>query len=144
MPSRPPTASPRPIGTAAGGHTFPELEARLPVNVGGQTLDTASAGADPSLQDAKTLDVLERLGKTAADLQLASASREGVDVSIGALRIVGADARVAIVAFREVDEADPQHESVYDDAIVSDHAVVTRTTGTNREYIYALETSSSS
>ncbi len=134
-----PPASPTAAPTGAGAHPFPDLEARLPTRVGGRLLDTSSFRADPSLQDVKTLRMLEILGKSAADLQLANAGVEGVDVTVGALRVVGSDAVQMVAVLRQVDEEDPGHTAVYGEATVSGHAVVTRTVTDRTEYIYPLE-----
>lgn len=130
------TATPRPSGPT---HAFPDLEARLPTHVGGSILNTASITATPTTQDAKTLEVLRRLGRSVSDLQLANADKEGLNIQIGALRIVGADAAAAAAAFRAVDEADSRHVAKYADRIVGQKAVVTRTTADRVEFIYPLE-----
>jgi hypothetical protein len=135
-PSAAADATPRPTGAT---HAFPDLEARLPTHVGGQVLDTASIKATPTTQDAKTLEVLRRLGREVSDLQLANADKEGVNIHVGALRIVGADANAAAAAFRAVDEADPRHLAKYTDRLVGQKLIITRTTADSQEFIYPLD-----
>jgi hypothetical protein len=137
VPRKPP-ASPSPTPITAI-HEFPNLEARLPDVIGGQPLQKFSLLSDPSLQTPKTLEVLRRLGKTTDDLQLARASATGVDVTVAAIRIIGADAIKAAVAFEQIDEGDPSATSTYQPATVAGKRVLIRTTGTDVAYMYPLD-----
>ena len=122
MPTRPPSPAP-----TLSLHVYPDLEAKLPTTVGGQRLNTASLQPDPSLTSDKTLAWLARLGKSIADLQIATADRTGLEILIKALRIKGADAHKALDELKAVDEADPKHLAVYGTAHVGGKDVITRT-----------------
>jgi hypothetical protein len=129
-----PTETPNPVI-----HQFPALEARLPDELGGHTVDKFSLVTDPELQTPKTLEVLRRLGKAISDLQVAKGSVNGEDFALSALRIVGAKAIDAAVAFESVDESDPQGTSTYQPATVAGKRVLIRTTGNLVAYVYPLD-----
>jgi len=129
-----PTETPNPAV-----HQFPALEARLPDEIDGKPMQKFSLGSDPSLQAAKTLAVLQRLEKTPADVQLANGSVKGADLTVAAMRIIGADAIQAAVAFETVDEADPNATSTYQAGTVAGKRVLVRTTGNVIAYVYPLD-----
>ena len=139
VPRKPPsTPSPSPNTDV---HQYPDLEARLPDEIDGQPLEKFSLKSDAEANSAKTLQVLARLGKTPADVQLARASATGVDVTAAAMRIVGTDAIQAAVAFQAVDEADPRSGAVYEPEVVAGKRVLIRTSGSSVgfTYIYPVE-----
>jgi hypothetical protein len=129
-----PTDTPNPVV-----HAYPALEARLPDVIDGKVVQKFSLPTDPTLETPKTLEVLRRLGKTTSDLQLAKGSVNGEDFALSALRIVGADAIQAAVAFESVDENDPQGTSTYQPATVAGKRVLIRTTGDLVAYVYPLD-----
>lgn len=136
-----PSPSPTPpTSPAAGGlHAFPALEARLPDEVVGHRLTKVSLAAHADRQDAKTLEVLRRLNRTAADIQLASGAADGVDLLVAAMRIIGSEGAVTAATFRAVEEDDAGSSAVYASAEIGNKSVTTRTTATQVSYIYAVE-----
>ena len=133
--------TPRDTSPASSGrptHAYPDLEDLIPTDIGCQILQSASVVSDPSLQDPKTLRVLSRLGRTAADLEVATAGSAAVDVTIVALRVVGATGPAAAAAFQAEDQGDPTTTSVYGTATIAGKSVSTRTTASETEYIYAI------
>jgi hypothetical protein len=124
-----PTPSRSPASSAFTLHPFPGLESKLPHTVAGKTLITTSLRPSEQTASPKTLALLTRLGKTVDDLQLASASVSGVDIAITALRISGFDAHKILATVQLVDEADPQHITVYGTTTVDGKPIVTRTVG---------------
>ena len=130
-----PTPSPTPI-TAV--HQFLDLEARLPDALAGRPVQKFSLVTDPGAQTPKTLEVLRRLNKTTADLQIAKGFIDGVDLNLSALRILGADAVRAAVAFEQIDEGDPQSTTTYVPATIAGKRVLIRKTGETTDYMYPL------
>jgi hypothetical protein len=134
---RKPDATPSPTPNTAV-HAFLDLEARLPDSINGTPTEKFSLVSDPELQTPKTLEVLRRLGSAPTDLQLAKATASGVDITIAAMRIVGADASRAALAFEQVDEGDPHSTSTYAAAVVAGKRVLVRTTGNVIAYLYPV------
>ena len=97
-----------------------------------------SLRTDPSAQLPKTLEVLRRLGKTSADVEVAKGFLSGSDFNLSALRIVGADAIQAAVAFEQIDEGDPHPTTTYQPATVGGKRVLIRTNGEAVDYMYPL------
>jgi hypothetical protein len=131
-PSGPPT--PTPVNHDV--HAWPELEDQLPDAISGRALTKVSLAAHPDRQDAKTLAVLTRLGRTVADLQLANAELEGTDLTIGAMRVVGSQGSDIIAAFRAVDADDPDSLATYSDVNLAGKQVTARTVGDKSTYLY--------
>jgi hypothetical protein len=129
------TPSPSPIPAV---HQFLDLEARLPDAIAGKPVQKFSLVTDPAAQSPKTLEVLRRLDKTAADLEVAKGFVNGVELSLSALRIVGSDAARAAVAFEQIDEGDPNSTTQYQPATVAGKRVLIRTTGDQVNYMYPL------
>jgi hypothetical protein len=119
-------------------HRYVELEARLPDEIAGQPVEKFSLTTEPDTQSAKTLEVLRRLGKTTADVQLARGFVNGVDVNLSALRIIGSDAIRAAVAFEQIDEGDPHSSTTYLPATIAGKRVLVRKTGETTDYMYPL------
>lgn len=137
--ARPPKATPTPFHPADALHAYPDLEARLPDEIGGIALDKASLVVDPRRQSEKTLEVLRLLGRTTPDMQIASADADGLDFTVFAQRIVGSTGAAAAVAFKNVDEADPAASLSYVAEVVAGKHVLTRTAAGEVAYIYPLD-----
>ena len=137
--ARPPKATPTPFRPADALHPWPELEARLPDEIGGITLVKASLVVDPRRQSEKTLEVLRILGRSTQDMQIASADADGLDFLVFAQRIVGSTGGDAAVAFKTVDEGDPAASLSYAPEIIAGKHVLTRTAAGDVAYIYSLE-----
>lgn len=132
--------TPSPPPENASLHAYPELEARLPDEVDGYALTKVSVGAPPESQSARTLELLRRLSRTPADLQVAVATgAEGVNVQVGAMRVVGADAVQIVVNFQSVEEADPASTAVYGTATIGGKRLLTRTAEAQLTYLYPAE-----
>lgn len=134
----PPTGSPTPV-TTHDLHAWPELEEQLPDAISGRTLRKVSLAAHPERQDAKTLAVLNRLGRSVADLQLANAELEGTDLMIGAMRVVGIQGDQIIDAFRAVDATDPESVASYSEVNLGGKVVVARTVEGKSTYLYGAD-----
>lgn len=119
-------------------HRYLDLEARLPDEIAGRPVEKFSLTTEPDTQSAKTLEVLRRLGKTTADVQLARGFVNGVDVNLSALRILGSDAVRAAVAFEQIDEGDPHSNTTYVPATIAGKRVLIRKTGETTDYMYPL------
>ena len=130
-----PTPSPTPITVV---HKFLDLEARLPDSIAGRPVRKFSLTTDPSAQSPKTLEVLRRLDKTPADVEVAKGFVDGVDINLSALRIIGADAARAAVAFEQIDEGDPSSNTTYQPATIAGKRVLVRKTGDQTDYMYPL------
>jgi hypothetical protein len=136
VPRKPaPTPSPTPVTVV---HQFIDLETRLPDTIGGRPVQKFSLATDPDAQSPKTLEVLRKLNKTTADLQVAKGFVEGLDFNLSALRIVGSDAIRAATAFEQIDEGDPQSNTLYLPATVAGKRVLMRKTGQQTDYMYPL------
>jgi hypothetical protein len=136
VPRKPdPTPSPTPITVV---HQFLDLEARLPDTIGGKPVQKFSLVTDPAAQSPKTLEVLRRLDKTPADLEVAKGFINGSEFNLSALRIVGSDAARAAVAFEQIDEGDPHSSTTYLPATVAGKRVLVRKTGDTTDYMYPL------
>ena len=130
------TPSPTPVTVV---HQFLDLEARLPDTLGGQPVQKFSLVTDPSAQSPKTLEVLRRLDKTTSDLEVAKGFlSSSTDFRLSALRILGSDAVRATVAFEQIDEGDPNSNTVYEPATVAGKRVIVRKTGDTTDYMYPL------
>jgi hypothetical protein len=119
-------------------HRYLELEARLPDEIAGRPVQKFSLTTETDTQSAKTLEVLRRLNKTTADLQLAKGFVDGVDVNLSALRILGSDAIRAAVVFEQIDEGDPHSTTTYVPATIAGKRVLIRKTGETTDYMYPL------
>ena len=109
---RKPDATPSPTPVTAV-HKFLDLEARLPDSIGGEAVEKFSLVTDPASQLPKTLEVLRRLNKTTSDLEVAKGFfSSSSDFRLSALRILGSDAARAAVAFEQVDEGDPNSNTL--------------------------------
>jgi hypothetical protein len=135
--------SPTPTSTTNHDlHAYPDLEERIDISISGRRLTTVSLAAHPDRQDPKTLAVLERLERTAADLQLANGDLGDLgdlDLEVGAMRIVGASGDQIIAAFRAVDEADPNHRALYTPTTIGERSVTARTVDTESSFLYGAE-----
>lgn len=134
----PPKPTPSPSPETDALHPYPELEAQLPNEIGGITLLKASIVVDPRRQGEKTLEVLRLLGKTPQDMQIASAAADGLDFEMYAQRIVGSTAADAVIAFKNVDEAEPTTTVTYTPQIINGKHILTRSVTGQTTYIYAL------
>ncbi|CAN5731868.1 hypothetical protein BH24CHL6_BH24CHL6_04870 [soil metagenome] len=135
-------AGPTPTPTPAAGdslHAFPALEARLPSAVDGHEMEKVSIAAPESQQDPKTLEVVRRVGRTAADLQVAIATAAGANLQVGAFRIVGAEAVQIVVAFQAVEEEGPASSASYGMATIGGKRLLTRTVEAQLTYLYPAE-----
>jgi hypothetical protein len=130
-----PTPSPTPVTVV---HQFLDLEARLPDIIGGKPVQKFSLVTDPAAQSPKTLEVLRRLDKTTADLEIAKGFISGSEFNLSALRILGTDAARAAVAFEQIDEGDPHSDTTYVPATVAGKRVLIRKTGETTDYMYPL------
>lgn len=119
-------------------HQYLELEARLPDEIAGRPVQKFSLTTEADTQSAKTLEVLRRLNKTTADLQLAKGFVDGVEVNLSALRILGSDAIQAAVVFEQIDEGDPHSTTTYLPATIAGKRVLLRKTGETTDYMYPL------
>jgi hypothetical protein len=113
----PPTA--RPAGPTHDLHAWPELEEQIPDEISGRRVTKVSLAAHPDRQDAKTLAVLQQLGRSVSDLQLANAELSGTDLTIGA--------------------DDPNSQAVYTDVNFGDKQVTARTVGETTAYLYGTQ-----
>jgi hypothetical protein len=88
---------------AEGRHADPQLEAMLPVKLGGVVLVVESqAGTDLATDSAAFDAFLSGLGKTRADFTVASAyAQGGLKGAAGAWRVRGADAAALLPAFKK-------------------------------------------
>ena len=130
------TPSPTPVTVV---HQFLDLEARLPDTLGGQPVQKFSLVTDPASQTPKTLEVLRRLDKTTSDLQVAKGFLgSSSDFRLSALRILGSDAVRAAVAFEQIDEGDPNSNTLYQPATIAGKRVIIRKTGETTDYMYPL------
>ena len=134
-----PTPRPSPTPNDAALHAFPALEARLPAEVDGHPLSKVSVAAPADQQDPKTLEVIRRVGRTAADLQVAIATGAGGDLEVGAFRIVGAEGVQIVVHFQAVEEEDPRSTATYGVATIGGRRLLTRTAETQLTYLYPAE-----
>jgi hypothetical protein len=135
---RKPDATPSPTPVAVV-HQFLDLEARLPDTIGGQPVQKFSLVTDPAAQSPKTLEVLRRLDKTTSDLEVAKGFlSSSTDFNLSALRILGTDAVRAAVAFEQIDEGDPNSNTLYQPATVAGKRVIIRKTGDTTDYMYPL------
>lgn len=135
-----PTPTAERTGDPLGLHAYPELEARLPQTIGGRNLLTVSLAAHPDRQDPKTLEVLERLNKTANDLQLANGDLgDDFDFEVGAMRIIGAPGNDIVAAFRAVDEADPDSTAIYTPITLAGKNVTARTIDRVSTFLYGVD-----
>jgi hypothetical protein len=133
----PPTA--RPAGPTHDLHAWPELEEQIPDEISGRRVTKVSLAAHPDRQDAKTLAVLQQLGRSVSDLQLANAELSGTDLTIGAMRIVGAEGSAIVAAFEQIDADDPNSQAVYTDVNFGDKQVTARTVGETTAYLYGTQ-----
>lgn len=135
-----PRPTPSPVPDEAILHAFPELEARLPSEIGGHAMSKVSVPAPPDQQSPKTLELLSRLSRTPADLQVAVATgSDGADIQVGAMRVVGADAVQIVINFQSVEEADPASTAVYGAATMAGKRLLTRTAESQLTYLYPAE-----
>ncbi len=124
-------ASPTPVAP----HDFPRLEALLPTKFGDVTLVTASSQPTASQTDARTAALLERLGKTIGDVQVASAGQTGVNLAIYALRIVGVDGKQSLAQLRALDAEGGEPAVADTDSTVAGRPVVMRTSAGTVQYM---------
>ena len=129
------TPSP-PDSDNSAAHAYPELEARLPSEVGGHQMSKVSVAAPPDEQSARTLELLRRLSKTPADLQVAVATGDGGNIQVGAMRVVGSDGVQLAVNFQSVEEDDPASIAVYSTAEIGGKRLLTRTAESQLTYLY--------
>jgi len=129
------TPSPTPVTVV---HQYLDLEARLPDTIGGKPVEKFSLKTDPASQTPKTLEVLRRLDKTVADLEIAKGFVSGADFNLSALRILGSDATRAAVAFEQIDEGDPNSGTTYTPATIAGKRVLVRRNGDTTDYMYPL------
>ncbi len=134
-PSPPPPPTPTPTPAEGNFHAFPELEARLPSQVGGREMTKVSLAAVADEQREITHDVLRRLDRTADDVQLAVATG-GEAIQVSAFRVVGADAVEIILAFQAAEEAHQDNIAVFGVTTIAGKRLVTRTTPAQTTYLY--------
>jgi len=125
---------------AAVLHDFPRLEAIMPVKIGGKTLQTTSSRTTPAQLDARTAELLRRLGKTGDDVQVALANGPGVNLQVYALRISGADAKQALADLKAIDLEGGEPLVVDVDTTVAGKNVVRRTVAATEtvQYMYPV------
>jgi hypothetical protein len=126
--------------TAGGGGTGGDLAASIPTTVGDIAMSTTEV--DPATFIATNVNlqltpILTALGRTAADLEVVSASGAGVtsNLFIEAVRIQGADATALSTAFEAAATAAPGN--TVETGEVGGKSVVTVTTGSYTMSAYA-------
>ena len=132
-----PSPSPEGVGSLdpALYHTFPDLEAKLPRDVAGSTLETMSfAAAGPELGARFLDDAIAELGGDRNDLQMAVAhpSADGPQLIVVALHLPGRPGADLLTRL-----ASGQIEGSVAPRQLGGHDVITMTEGTTTSYAFA-------